>query len=98
MGYMNNNQLSEQEIDELVIRKANDLEQWEEKVTVQPNQPVTMSLPKALASRAKFFAKLHRKSSVEEWLEIIIQERIAFEEMAYARLKQDLSAPANSQE
>ncbi|MCA9982421.1 MAG: hypothetical protein KDD89_16365 [Anaerolineales bacterium] len=89
---MNTKLLSEQEIDELVIAEANELEQWEDAITVQPNQPVVMSLPVALAARVEFFAKLHKRSSAEEWLHAIIRERLAFEEMAYSRLKQEMSS------
>jgi hypothetical protein len=49
--------------------------------------PTTLSLPSELAARATFFAQLHKKTSVEDWLWSIIQERIDFEEAAFAGLE-----------
>jgi hypothetical protein len=46
-----------------------------------------MALPPKLAARAAFFAQLHNMDSAEAWLKQIIQERIAFEEAAFAGLK-----------
>jgi hypothetical protein len=43
-----------------------------------------------LAVRAAFFARLHRKWSVEEWLTHIIQERVELEEAAFAGVKHEL--------
>ena len=88
---MNKQKLTQAEIDEVVIAEANDLEQWEEPIFVQPEVPATLTIPVELAVRARFFAKLHKKSSMEEWLQAIVQERITFEESAYATLKQSIA-------
>lgn len=53
-------------------------------------------MPTELATRAAFFARLHRESSVDDWLKRIIQERIAFEEAAFAELKREPAARNNS--
>jgi len=58
--------------------------------------PLAMSLPPELATQAAFFARLHKVTSVEEWLRGIIEERIDFEEAAFARLKQALAAKGSS--
>jgi len=42
-------------------------------------------LPGDLASRAAFLAKLHKESSVEEWLVRVIRERIELEEVVEAK-------------
>jgi len=49
-----------------------------------------------LASRAAFFARLHQELSVEDWLRRIIQERIDFEEAAFAELKRAIAAKSNA--
>jgi hypothetical protein len=90
MGNMNTKssvQLSEDQIDELVIAQADDMTAWEEPVDVLISQQA-VSLPPELAKRAAFFAKLHNKSNAEEWLQGIIRERIQFEEAAFVDLKQ----------
>ena len=81
------NKLSEKEIDDLVIAQANDDNAWEEPIDVKVVVPSKMMLPPKLAARAAFFAQLHNMDSAEAWLEQIIQERIAFEEAAFAGLK-----------
>lgn len=83
-------QLSEEEIDELVVNQADDPEAWEEAVTVQP-MATAVPLSPELAKRAAFIAQLHHKTNVEEWLQTIIQERIQFEEAAFVGLKQAMS-------
>ena len=87
------NQLVQEEIDELVIAQAGDDNAWEESVTVERDVSATLSLSPELASRAAFFARLH-KMPVAEWLENIIKERLAFEESAFAGLKQVMEEKA----
>jgi fructose-1-phosphate kinase PfkB-like protein len=82
--------LSEVEIDEIVISQAEDDSAWEETISVHLAVPTTMSLSPEIAARAAFFAQLHKKSSVEDRLRSIIQERIDFEEAAFTELKQAL--------
>lgn len=81
------NKLSEQEIDDIVIAQANNDDAWEEPIDVKVGVPAAMTLPPKLAARAAFFAQLHNMDSAEAWLQQIIQERIAFEEAAFAGLK-----------
>lgn len=78
---------SQQEIDDIVIAQADDDSAWEEPNEVKVDVPETMTLPPKLAARAAFFAQLHNIDSAEAWLQQIIQERIAFEEAAFAGLK-----------
>lgn len=87
------NQLTEEEIDELVVSQADDDDAWEASETVDRELAATLSLPPELASRAAFFARLH-KMPVAAWLERIIQERLAFEESAFAGLKQVMEEKA----
>jgi hypothetical protein len=67
---------SEREIDEVVIKEADK----------------ELSLPAEVASRAAFFARLHRERSVEDWIKRIVVERIDTEEAAFAALKRELDS------
>jgi len=87
---MNKKSLSEDQIDELVIAQAEEDSAWEEPIFVKVDIQSTIELSQELAARAAFFARLHKKSSVEEWITGIIRERIDFEESAFAELKHAL--------
>lgn len=86
--------LSEKEIDQIVVAQANDDAAWEEPVRVHRVGPKSLVIPADLAARAAFLAKLHRKSSVDEWLTYIIEERVALEEAVYSGVKQELETRA----
>lgn len=88
-------QFSEEQIDEIVVTQVEDNTAWEDPVLVSRDIPTAMSLPPELVTRAAFLARLHKVASVEEWLRTIIQERIDFEEAAFAGLKQSLTARSN---
>lgn len=89
---MNRKNLSEKEIDRIVVSQANDDSAWENPIRVRRTKPASLSIPPDLAARAAFLARLHRKTSVEEWLTHIIQERIELEEAAFTGAKQELTA------
>lgn len=84
--------LFEEEIDRIVVAQADDDSAWEKPIRVRKVKPASLSLPSELATRAAFFARLHREVSVEDWLRRVIQERIDLEEAAFAGLKCDLAA------
>ena len=84
--------LSEVEIDKMVVAQANDDSAWEKPIRVRRTKSASLSIPAELAARAAFLARLHRKASVEEWLTHIIQERIELEEAAFVGVKHDLAA------
>jgi uracil DNA glycosylase len=88
--------LSEKEIDEIVVAQADDASAWEEPIHVHKTNVSSVPLPSELASRAAFFARLHREASVEDWLTRVIKERIDLEEAAFAELKRDLTAKNNT--
>jgi len=94
MANMIENQLSEAEIDEIVVAQANDDDAWEEAISVEADIPTTVSLPRELARRAAFFAKLHSMPT-DSWLTHIIQERVDFEESAFAGVKQVMEKRAS---
>ena len=83
---------SEREIDELVIAQADNDSAWEKPVKVSQSECEAVSIPAEVASRAAFFARLHRESSVEDWIKKIVAERIDIEEAAFAHAKRDLAA------
>ncbi len=87
-------QLSEQEIDQIVVAQAADDPDWEAPVHVRRTAPASVALPAELAARAAFLAQLHRTPSVEDWLRRVIQERVELEEAAFVGIKRSLAARA----
>ena len=92
MGYMKTKRknISEEEIDEIVIAQANDDSAWDKPVRVRKLKQTSLSLPAALAARAAFFTRLHREVNLEDWLNRIIRERLDIEEAAFAGFKREL--------
>jgi hypothetical protein len=86
--------LSEKDIDQMVVAQANDESAWEKPIRVRRTKGASLSIPADLAVRAAFLARLHRKANVEEWLTHIIQERVELEEAAFVGAKHDLAAKA----
>jgi hypothetical protein len=84
--------LSERDIDQLVVAQANDDSAWEKPTRVRRTKPASLAIPADLAARAAFLARVHRKTSAEEWLRHIIQERVELEEAAFVGAKHDLAA------
>jgi hypothetical protein len=82
---------SEGEIDEMTA-EADDDSGWEKPVRVRRRKGANVPLPSELAARAVFFARLHRESSVEDWIKKIVAERVDIEEAAFAEAKRDLAA------
>lgn len=91
---MSDKKLSEHEIDEIVIAQADDDAAWDAPIDVQVDVATTLSLSPELAAKAAFFARLHNMENGEAWLQTIIKERIAFEESAFADLKQVMERKA----
>jgi hypothetical protein len=83
---------SEKEIDELVVDQADDDSAWEKPVQARRSKSEAVSIPAEVASRAAFFARLHREPSLEHWIKKVIAERIDTEEAAFAHAKRDLAA------
>ena len=86
--------LSEKDIDKLIVAQANNHSAWEKPIRVRRTKSASLSIPADLAARAAFLARLHRKTSAEEWLRHIIQERVELEEAAFVGAKHDLAAKA----
>jgi len=83
---------SDKEIDELVIAQADDNSAWEKPIQARRSKSEAVSIPAEVASRAAFFARLHREASVQDWIKRIVTERVDIEEAAFAEAKRDLAA------
>jgi len=83
---------SEREIDDFVISQADNDSAWEKPVQARQSKSGAISIPAEVASRAAFFARLHRESSVEDWIKRIVAERVDIEEATFAEAKRDLAA------
>ena len=98
--------ISEEEIDEIVERHADDDSAWEEPIHVHwtklslASLPFPVSLPSKLVERAAFFAELYGGPDTEAWLMRVIQERVDFEMAVlvhleeYTRVSSTVSLPA----
>jgi len=83
---------SQRKVDELVIAEVDDDSAWEKPVKVRRSKSEAVSIPAEVAARAAFFARLHRESSVEDWIKKIVAERVEIEEAAFAEAKRELAA------
>src|SRR6185295_3316112 len=90
--------LSEEEIDEIVIAEADNDAAWEEPVKVNPSARTSFALPRDLAARAAFLARLHHAERVEEWLTQVIRERVELEETAFATAKREIAGGSGRRE
>lgn len=84
--------LTEREIDQSVIKEAEKEEAWGKAIRVRRSKNAAVSIPAEVASRAAFFARMHRERSVEDWIKRIVVERIDTEEAAFAQLKRELQS------
>ena len=85
-------ELSEEQIDEMVTRQADDDSAWGRPIKVRRSSSTSVELPSDLAARAAFFARIHRMPGLEDWLKRVVQERLEMEEAAFAELKRELAA------
>ena len=83
---------TEREIDDIVVAQADDDAAWGRPVRAGKAKPANVPLPAPLATRAVFFARLHREKSMDAWVERIIRDRLDLEEAAFADLKRELAA------
>ncbi len=88
--------LFEEEIDKIVVERADDDSAWEAPVHIRKTKPTSLSVPAKLAARAAFLARLHREMNIEKWLMRIIQERIEIEEVAFVEAKRDMAAKGSA--
>jgi hypothetical protein len=86
----NQSSLTEEEIDLIVEQQANDDSAWEPPIQVDKKM-TSVSIPSKLATKAVFFASLHRETNLEAWLLRVIQERLELEEAALREIKDDIA-------
>ncbi|MCY4488955.1 MAG: hypothetical protein OXF11_17805 [Deltaproteobacteria bacterium] len=84
--------LTEREIDDIIVAQADDDTAWGRSVRTGKDKAKTVPLPTSLATRAAFFARLHREKSMDAWIERIVRDRLDVEEAAFADLKRELAA------
>lgn len=84
-------ELSQKEIDEIVVAQADDNSAWEKPIRVRKTKSAALTIPSDLAARAAFLARLHHQRSIEDWLVHVIEERIELEEAAFAGAKRELA-------
>lgn len=83
--------INENEIDERVAAQATNDSAWTKPIAVKRNVLARINLPADLAAKAAFLARLHHKANTQEWLQSVIEERVDFEESAFAGLKESLA-------
>ena len=86
------NSLSEEDIDNIVIKQAENDSLWEEPIYVRKAKSFSLSIPVELAERAILFAKIHREKGIEEWITRIIRERIELEEFTFNAVKHEIES------
>jgi len=84
-------QLTAEQIDEIVEAEADDDSAWEKPIQVRRTRPGALCLPPELAARVAFLAKLHREKNVADWLTRVIKERVELEEVAFTEAKREMS-------
>lgn len=88
---MKKKQLSEAEIDDVVVAQAEDEDAWDAPIQVRPTgYSTSIRLSADLIQRAKFFAQLHGQRGYQSWLKAIITERIQAEERMFTAIKRDV--------
>ena len=84
--------LTETEIDDIVVAQTDDDAAWGKSVRAKKSKPANVPLPAPVATRAAFFARLHREKSVNAWIERVIRDRLDLEEAAFADVKRELAS------
>ncbi len=79
--------MTEEEIDKIVISEADDMNKWDKPVTVKPT---SIRFSPAIIEKAKYLAKLHRARGYQTWLKQIVEERIKQEEKLLSDFKREL--------
>lgn len=76
-----------EEIDELVIAEANDMNKWGKPVAVKPT---SIRFSPLIIEKAKYLAKLHKARGYQTWLKQIVEDRIKLEEKLLFDYKREL--------
>lgn len=87
----NSKRLTESQVDAMVESEADDDSAWTKPVRVRRAKAASLTIPGKLAARVEFLAKLHREKKAVDWVTKVIEERVELEELAFKRIKRDLS-------
>ena len=87
----NSKKLTNEQIDEIVIKESDDLSKWEEPIEVKAPQAVLLRLSPELIQKIKFLATIHKTDNYQNWLEKTIKERIQLEGELLDSIKSDLT-------
>lgn len=82
--------LTDEQIDEMVIKEADDLSKWDEPIKVKAPQAISLRLSAELIQKIKFMATIHKTDTYQNWLEKIIKERIQLEDELLDSIKSNL--------
>ncbi len=83
--------LSQEEIDKIVVAQVNKKSAWEKPIRVRRKKSASLAIPSELAARAAFLARLHRQPDLKQWLTHVIQERVELEEAAFVGAKREMA-------
>jgi len=86
---MKKRKLTEEKIDEIVTKEADDPTRWEKPVFVKATSITSIRLSPDTIRKAKYLAKIHRFRGYQTWLKRIIEERIRIEEEILTELRQE---------
>ena len=92
---MKKKKLTEEEIDEIVTKEADDLTKWEEPIFIKPAGATSIRLSSETIKKAKYLAKIHKFRGYQTWLKQIIEERIRIEEEILTELRQGFDKDSN---
>ncbi len=87
----NSKKLTDEQIDEMVIKEADDLSKWVTPIKVRAPQAISLRLSPELIQKIKFLATLHKTDNYQNWLEKIIKERIQLEGELLDSIKSDFT-------
>ena len=85
---MKKRKFTEEEVDEIVTKEADDFTKWEEPILVKPAGATSIRLSPETIKKAKYLAKIHKFRGYQTWLKQIIEERIRIEEGILTELRQ----------
>ena len=90
--------LTKEEIDRIVIDQADNRSAWEKPVRVKRPKGSSLTIPSDLPARARFLARLHGSSGLDEWVTHVLRERVELEEGAFSKARRDLAAKTKRSE
>lgn len=91
MVSMKKRKLTEENIDDIITKEAEDLTKWDEPTLVKSAGATSIRLSPEMVRKAKYLAKIHKFRGYQTWLKQIIEDRIRIEEEILTELRQEFS-------